>query len=79
MIVNAHESTEDQSDDVKNVFFIELEDIISNIPHRDIKIIVGDNNAKIGRRAEVTSHIGPHALHHFSNNNDQRIADLAVT
>ena len=67
-IFNAHAPTEDKSDDVKDLFFVELEDIINNIPHHDIKIIADDFNAKIGWSAKATPHIGQHSLHQLSNN-----------
>lgn len=48
-IINAHSPTEDKSDTEKDAFYDLLDDAYSRCPRHDIKIIIGDMNAKIGK------------------------------
>jgi hypothetical protein len=47
-IINAHAPTEDK-DDEEDKFYLELETFYSQCPRHDIKIVLGDFNAKVGK------------------------------
>lgn len=44
----------------------------------DIKIILGDMNAKVGRELAFRPTIGKHSLHEISNDNGERLVDFAA-
>uniref|UniRef100_A0A2C9LI22 Endonuclease/exonuclease/phosphatase domain-containing protein n=1 Tax=Biomphalaria glabrata TaxID=6526 RepID=A0A2C9LI22_BIOGL len=47
--INIHAPTEDADDSTKEAFYDELERIYDEAPKHDIKIVLGDFNAKIGK------------------------------
>jgi hypothetical protein len=47
--VNVHAPTEEKSDDSKDSFYEELEQIFYPFPKYHVKILLGDFNAKLGR------------------------------
>ena len=49
-LINAYAPTEEKDIEVKEVFYEKLTTVYDVAPKRDIKIILGDFNAKIGRR-----------------------------
>lgn len=51
-IINCHAPAEDKDMEVKNDFYEQIREIMDQLPKYDIKIILGDFNAKIGREDE---------------------------
>jgi hypothetical protein len=49
-IINAHAPTEDKDDEEKDNFYLELETAYSPCPKHDIKMVLGDFNAKWARK-----------------------------
>jgi exonuclease III len=49
IVVNVHAPCKDKSDDVKDSFYEELRHVFDRFPRCDIKILLGDFNAKVGR------------------------------
>jgi hypothetical protein len=49
VVQNAHAPCEDKSDDVKDSFYEELARVFDQFPRYDMKILLGDFNAKVGR------------------------------
>ncbi|KAI0259974.1 hypothetical protein BGY98DRAFT_1104783 [Russula aff. rugulosa BPL654] len=45
-LICAHAPTEDASNEVKDIFYEQLEKAYSNIPAYDMKLVIGDFNAK---------------------------------
>jgi len=41
--------TEDKDDEEKDSFYVELETVYSQCPKHDIKMVLGDYNAKVGK------------------------------
>jgi hypothetical protein len=55
--------TEEKDDDEKDNFYEDLEQIYEECPKRDVKIIIGDLNAKIGQEEMYRPIIGKYSLH----------------
>jgi hypothetical protein len=55
-----------------------LENRYNQIPRNDVKIILGDFNAKVGREELYKPIIGEHSKHNVSNNNGVRVIDFAA-
>ena len=78
-IVNCHSPTEEKDENIKDEFYDKLGRIFDSLPSNDIKIIMGDLNAKIGKEEIYQGTIGTHSLHLRSNNNGQRLIDFAIS
>lgn len=76
-LINAHAPTEDAEDHVKEKFYDTLEKIYDLAPRHDIKIVLGDFNAKIGKEVTFRPTIGKESLHEETNNNGLRLIDFA--
>ena len=61
------------SDDSKDSFYEELEQVFDHFPLYHMKILLGDFNAKVGREKIFKSTIGNESLHQDSNDNGVRI------
>jgi hypothetical protein len=47
-------------------------------PKHDIKIVLGDFNAKVGKEQDVTLNVGKFSLHEETNNNGWRMVDFSI-
>jgi endonuclease/exonuclease/phosphatase family metal-dependent hydrolase len=56
-----------------------LEKAYDAAPTNDIKMVIGDLNAKIGRDETYTGTVGNHSLHHDSNDSGQRLRDFTFS
>ena len=78
-ILCLHAHTEVTEDHDKDEWYDRVQSIIDQIPRHDVVVIMGDMNAKIGRETDAFHRaIGPHSLHHESNDNVIRLATLAL-
>ncbi|XP_060516487.1 craniofacial development protein 2-like [Cylas formicarius] len=77
-LISTHAPTEDKDEEVKDEYYEQLEQTISAVPKQDMLIILGDLNAKVGREEAFRPHIGRHSLHELSNDNGQRLINLAA-
>jgi exonuclease III len=48
IVVNVHAPCKDTSDDIKDSFYEELGRVFEQFPRNDMKILMGDFNAKVG-------------------------------
>jgi len=48
-VQNGHAPSKDKSDDPKDSFYVELEQVFDHFPRYHMKILIGDFNAKMGR------------------------------
>ena len=55
-----------------------MDRVIDKIPKRDIIIIMGDANAKVGREEIYKEIVGKRSRHEESNNNDLRFIESAI-
>jgi hypothetical protein len=60
-IINAHAPTEDKSD-IEDAFYDELRNLYDACPKHDVKLIIGDLNAQIGKEAVYYRTIGKEAF-----------------
>ena len=67
------------SDDSKDSFYEELEQVFDHFPLYHMKILLGDFNAKVGREKIFKSTIGNESLHQDSNDNGVRIVNFATS
>jgi hypothetical protein len=67
IVLNAHAPTGEISDDSKDSFYEELEQVFNHFSKYHIKILLGDFNAKLGREDTVKPTIGNESLHQDSN------------
>lgn len=71
--------TEDADSAVKDAFYRELNDVQSDLPAHDIKLVLGDFNARVGRDFTAYSGIiGKHSYHAESNDNGKRMLDFCT-
>ena len=49
MVLNVHSPSEEKSDEAKDGFYEELEQVFDHFPKYQMKIPLGDFNAKVGR------------------------------
>ena len=58
MVLNVRASSEDKSDDSKDSFYEELEQVFDHFPTYHMKILLGDFNAKVGKRIFSNRQLG---------------------
>ena len=49
ILVNVHAPSEEKSEELKDSFYEELEEVFDHFPQYHMKILLGDFNAKVGR------------------------------
>lgn len=70
-IIQCYAPTEDTDDAVKQEFYDQLNNIIADTPKRDLKVLMGDFNAKVGSNNEDIEHVmGKHGLGEMNNNGE---------
>uniref|UniRef100_A0A8D8SWI4 Craniofacial development protein 2 n=1 Tax=Cacopsylla melanoneura TaxID=428564 RepID=A0A8D8SWI4_9HEMI len=69
---------EDAESEDKDEFYEELEEIWNRLPNYDVKILMGDANAKVGREMTWRNIAGKESLHEYTNDNGTRLLSLAV-
>jgi hypothetical protein len=79
IVLNVHALTEDETDDVKDSFYEELEYMFDKFPKYHMKILLGDFNAKVGRNDIFKPTIGNESLHEISNDNGIRLLNFAIS
>lgn len=78
-VVCAYAPTEVSEDIDKDDFYEEIEALWNKIPNYDLKILLGDFNAKVGREAVWTKTAGKHSLHSITNDNGSRLLNFAIS
>jgi len=77
-IINVHAPHNGRPEDEKERFYSELERAQYNCPRHDIKIVIGDFNAQVGREAIYRPVIGKYSLHRETNENGLRLINFAT-
>jgi hypothetical protein len=73
-----HKPSEDKSDDARDSFDEELEQVFDHFPRYHMKILLGDFNAKVGRKNIFKPTIGNDSVHQDSNDNGVRIVNFST-
>jgi hypothetical protein len=68
-IINAHAPVEDADDLKKDDFYEVLTKTYKECPRHDIKVLVGDMNAQVGRDSICEPNIDRYSLHDDTNDN----------
>jgi len=50
IVVNVHAPSREKSEELKDSFYEELEQVFDHLPKYHMKILLGDFNAKVGRK-----------------------------
>jgi exonuclease III len=78
-IINVHAPTEDKGEHEKDTFYQDLDRTVDFLPSNNVKLILGDFNAKVGRESEYRWTVGPNSLHNISNDSGVRLIDFAMS
>jgi exonuclease III len=76
--INVHAPTEEKEEPEKEAFHQKVEEVFDSCPFKDIKIVLGDWNAKVGREEIYQGLTGKHSMHLNTNNNGQRLVYSAA-
>ena len=79
IVLNVHAPSEEKSDNSKDSFYEELEQVFYHFPKYDMKILLGDFNAKVGRENIFEPTVRNESLHQESNDNWIRIVNFATS
>ncbi|CAG4934632.1 unnamed protein product [Colias eurytheme] len=78
-IINAYAPTELADEETKDSFYDDLESVYDQVPQYDVKIVLGDFNAKVGKEEVFVPAIGRHSKHDRSNDNGIRLISFATS
>ncbi|PNF38233.1 hypothetical protein B7P43_G11852 [Cryptotermes secundus] len=76
-LMNVHAPTEEKEEEVKDYFYQQMEETYDSIQSNDIKFILGDLNAKIGKEKEHRGVIGSESLHCTTNHNGIKLINFS--
>jgi hypothetical protein len=79
IVLNVHSPYEDKTDDVKDSFYEEIACVFDQFPRYDMKILLGDFNAKVGREDIFKPTIRNESSHEISNDNGVRVVNFATS
>jgi hypothetical protein len=79
IVLNVHAPCEHKLDYVKDSSNEELGRVFDQFPRYDMKILLGDFNAKVGRENIFKPTIGNESLHEFSNDNGVRVVNFVIS
>ncbi|XP_051864351.1 uncharacterized protein LOC127566365 [Drosophila albomicans] len=78
-LICAHAPTEEKDDaTTKDAFYAELDRAYGRCPSHDIKILLGDFNAKVGREDIFGATVGRFSLHETTSSNGLRLIGFAA-
>jgi hypothetical protein len=79
-LINIHAPTNDSEEEGKDQFYEQLERAYAACPcpNYDVKLVMRDANAKVGRETVHQPMIGKHSLHESTHENGLRLVDFAV-
>jgi len=79
VVVNVHAPSEKKSEESKDSFYEELEEVFDHFPKYHLKILLGDFNAKVGRENIFKPTTGQESLHQDSNDYGVRLVNFATS
>lgn len=78
-MINVYAPTESADEEEKNILYERLEQEIEMLPKEDTVLVLGDFNAQVGKEDYIKQIAGKHTLHEKTNNNGQRLCNLAAS
>ena len=78
IVLNVYAPSEEKSNDSKDSFCEELEQVFYHFPKYDMKILLGDFNAKLEGKDIFKQTVGNESLHQDSDDNGVRIVNFAT-
>lgn len=78
-LINVHAPTEEKSEEEKDIFYDELDRALAASPASDMKIVLGDFNAQVGKERIFMPTIGKNSLHNKTNENGMRMINFAAS
>jgi hypothetical protein len=79
IVLNVRAPTEDKDDVIQDIFYEKLEVIFDQFPRYRMKILLGDFDAKVGRKDIFKPVIGNESLREASNDNRVRVVNFATS
>ena len=79
IVVNVHVPSEEKSENSKDSFYEELEQVFNHFPKYHMKILLGDFNAKVEREKILKPTIGQESLHQDIIDNGVRLVNFAMS
>jgi hypothetical protein len=79
IVLNVHGPCEDKGHDVKDSFYEELGHVFIQFPRYDMKILLVDFNADLGRENIFKPTTGKESLHEISNDNGVIVINFATS
>jgi hypothetical protein len=79
VVLNVHAPCKDKIDDVKDSFYEELGHVFDQFPRYNMKILLGDFNAKVGREDIFKPTIGNESSGKISNDNGVRVVNFSTS
>jgi exonuclease III len=76
-LICAHATTEEKNEDIKGMFYDDLETTIIKCPKNNFRVLLGDFNAKVGFENQESAVVGKYGLHKERNDNGLRLVGLA--
>jgi hypothetical protein len=77
-LINIHHApTKDSEEGAKDQFYEQLERAYAACPRHDVKLVMGDANAKVGRETVHQPAISKNSLYESTNENGLRLFDFA--
>jgi exonuclease III len=76
-IISVYAPTEEKTDEEKENFY-DLQIVHNKVPKHDIVIILGDLNAKFGKKDIYQDVAGKHTLHEISNRKGEWVCEYAI-
>ncbi|KAI8115055.1 Craniofacial development protein 2 [Lucilia cuprina] len=74
-LICAHAPTEDKDEVAKNRFYDRLDELYDRCPKNDVKIVLGDVNAKIGKENVFGPTVEKFSLHDETTKNGMRLVN----
>jgi hypothetical protein len=79
IVVNVHATCENTSDDLKDSFYEELGRVFDQFPRYDIKILIGDFNAKVRREDVFKLTIANESSQEINKDKGVRVVNFATS
>ena len=76
-LIQVYASTEDRSQDVKDEFYAKLQDTVGGVAQRDLLIVMGDLNARVGNETDIWGEVLGRHGEQLCNENGSRLLQFS--